>query len=141
MTVESRWDFYYTPADISERVEFTQDEDIIAYFTEGQCGALAYELHKLTGWTLALVSDSPVGSDDYCGHVFVINSDGQAVDIKGVRPIEEVRQEWYFCSYLHRFYSTGEFEFELDAWECSPAYNKDPEAKLWARTILNSLGW
>lgn len=120
-------------------MNFTDDEDVIAYFTEGQCPALAYELHALKGWTIAMVSDQPAGSDDYIAHVFVIDSDGMAVDIKGRRSIDEVKEEWYFAHHLHRFFSIQEFKVEMREWDCSPRFDRDPEAKLWASKIVELL--
>lgn len=139
--MQDRWNFYYSPVAVRDKITFTNDEDVISYFTEGQCGALAYELHKLTGWSLVAITDGPIDSLDYSGHVFVVNSDGLAVDIKGVRTIDEVKEDWYFCHYLHRFFSHGEFDSIMSTWDFRPAYSEDPEARLWARTILNLLDW
>jgi hypothetical protein len=118
---------------------FTDDEDIQSYFTEGQCPALAYELHKLTGWTLAMISSQPVGSPDYMAHVFVMDSDGMVIDIKGRRTLEDVKDEWYFCSYVHRFFTLKEFEYEMIGWELAVRHHKDPQAKYWARLIVEML--
>ena len=120
-------------------VTFTDDEEVISYFSEGQCGALAWELHKLTGWTLAMISSSPVGSPNYTGHVFVMDSEGMVIDIKGRRHLEEVQDEWYMCGYTHRFFTAKEFEYELNGWEMSPRFDRDREAKQWARRIMREL--
>jgi hypothetical protein len=120
-------------------MEFTDDEDVITYFTEGQCPALAYEIHKLTGWTIAMVSDYPAGSPWYMGHVFVIDSDGMAIDIKGKRSIEDVQNEWYFCGHLHRFWDMKEFEYEMLEWDLKPKFDRDKKAKLWAKEIVDLL--
>jgi hypothetical protein len=118
---------------------FTTDLDIIHYFSQSQCYALAYELHKLTGWSLVLISSEPAGSPDYSGHVFVVDSDGFAIDIKGKRTIEEVRSEWYFCTYTHRFFTLKEYIKEIQGWSSFVAYNKDREAKKWAKHIVKIL--
>lgn len=118
---------------------FTDDEDVISYFVNGQCHALAYELHKITGWTLALISDQPVGSPDYMGHIFNIDSDGMAIDIKGRREIEELKDEWHFCKHLHRFWDLKEFEYEMLEWDMRPRFDKDKEAKKWAKIIIDML--
>jgi hypothetical protein len=124
---------------MQESIVFTDDEDVIAYFTEGACPSLAYEIHKLTGWTIAMVSDCPAGSPDYMAHVFIINSDGMAIDIKGLRTIDEVKAEWHFCNHLHRFWSLKEFEYEMLDWDLSPKFDKDLKAKLWAYAIVKEL--
>jgi hypothetical protein len=125
---------------IGQPVEtFTDDEEIINYFSEGQCGALAYELHKLTGWTLAMVSSSPAGSPDYTGHLFVMDSEGMVIDIKGRRTLEAVQDEWYMCGYVHRFFTLKEFEYELIEWEMSPRFDRDSKARQWARHIYREL--
>lgn len=136
---KTRWSFYYNESIGQPEMNFTDDEDIISYFTEGQCPALAYELHKLRDWSLLMVSDHPVGSPDYLGHIFVVDSDGMAIDIKGRRTIAEVQEEWYFAKHLHRFFSMKEFEYEMLDWDCSPRFDSDPKAKLWAKKIVDML--
>ena len=100
---------------------------------------MAYEIFKLKPCTLALVSDEPVGTDDYFGHVFVIDSDAYAIDIKGRRTIDELRSEWPMMPLIHRFFDLAEFEHEMLCWENDTPYNKDPKAKLWARRIVDTL--
>jgi hypothetical protein len=121
----------------AERIIFTDDEDTIAYFTEGQCGALAYEIHKLTGFSLGLISSLPVGSEDYMGHLFVFNPDGLVIDIRGVRTLEDVKDEWYFCPYIYRFFSLKEFEYEMVDWQMGTRYDRDKNAQHWAKYIVN----
>lgn len=123
----------------SQEIVFTDDEDIIAYFTEGQCPALAYEVHMLTGWTIAMVSDQPVGSPDYLAHVFIINSEGMAIDIKGLRTLEDIKDEWSFCTYVHRFWDLKEFAYEMLEWDLRPRFDQDLKAKLWAVKIVDIL--
>ncbi len=124
-----------------ELVSFTDDEEVLHYFLEGQCHALAYELHKLTGWSLVLLSSSPVGSPDYMGHMFVMDSDAYVIDIRGRRQLQEVQEEWYFCSHLHRFFSLKEFEEEMLGWDYLTRFDKDKEAKFWAREIVDILSY
>lgn len=126
-------------ATADEVMDFEADESAIEYFTHGQCGALAYEIHQLTGWSLGLISDQPVGSPDYMGHLFVFDSDGLVVDIKGRRTLDEVRDEWYFCPYVHRFFSLKEFEYEMLEWDMKIRYDKDKLARRWARYIADIL--
>jgi hypothetical protein len=123
------------------QLTFTDDEDVIAYFTEGQCNALAYEIHLLTGWTLALISDLPARSEDYCGHVFIIDSDGLAVDIEGIENLATFREKdkWSWMPYIYRFFSLSEFQMEMGPWDNQIHYTRDKEAKKWARIIVDIL--
>lgn len=122
-----------------EILRFTDDEDVIDYFSLGQCPALAYEIHKLTDWTIAMLSDHPVGNPDYMAHIFIIDSSGFAIDIKGRRTLEEVKSEWYFCHNLHRFWNLKEFEYEMLEWDLDTRFDKDAEAKCWAKIIVDML--
>jgi hypothetical protein len=123
----------------SDEMIFTKDEDAIDYFTTGACPALAYEIHKLTGWTIAMLSSSPVKSPDYFAHVFVMDSEGMVIDITGRRKLEDVQNEWPICGYLHRFWDLKEFEEEMLGWELTTRFDRNKRAKLWARTIVDML--
>lgn len=120
-------------------LKFTEDESVIAYFTEGQCNALAYELHKLTRFTLAIISDYPVGQDDYGGHAFLIDSDAHAIDIRGRQPIDDFWKDWTYFSHIHRFHTLKEYEKEMSLWDNKIHYTKDREAKRWAKLIVDIL--
>lgn len=122
---------------VSTDIDFEADRETQAYFTEGQCHALAYEVHKLTGWTIAMLSDLPVGSPDYMGHIFNIDSDGMAIDIKGRRSLETLKEEWYFCQHVHRFFAVKDFEYEMLDWDMHPKFDKDKHAKEWAKYIVD----
>lgn len=122
-----------------EIIEFTDDEDVIHYFTRGQCPALAFELHKLTDWSIVMVSDRPAGSPDYFAHVFVMDSNAMAIDIKGRRTFEDLKEEWYFCDYTHRFFSLKEFEYEMLDWDLATRFDRDKKAKYWAKYIVDIL--
>jgi len=122
-----------------DTLTFTDDEDVIAYFTEGQCPALAYEIHKLTGWTIAMISDNPAGSPDYMAHVFVMDSDAMAIDIRGRRSLDVMKDEWYFCAHVHRFFDLKEFEYEMRDWDLRPQFDRDRHAQLWAKQIVDML--
>jgi hypothetical protein len=122
-----------------EALSFEADEDTVDYFTLGACPNLAYEIHKLTGWTIALFSSSPAGSPEYLGHVFTIDSNGMAVDITGRRTIQNLQDQWWFANYLHRFWNLKEFEHEMLDWELSKRIGKDPRAKEWAHKIVEHL--
>lgn len=135
----NRWDFYYSAPKEQAPVFFDVDSDIVSYFTEGQCMALGYELHLLTEWSIVMVSDAPAGSPDYLGHVFVVDSEGMAIDIKGRRPLAELQQDWWFCKYITRFLTLEDFRKEMSEWDCQPPYYADPLAKEWAQKILEFL--
>jgi hypothetical protein len=122
----------------SEEVEFVQDQDIIDYFTLGKCNALAWEIHKLTGWSLAIVSDLPIKNGDYGGHAFVFDSDAMAVDIMGRRHLDKLLDYWNFCPYITRFHTTKDYEKEMRInWDGD--YTKDRKAKYWAKIIVEML--
>ena len=133
------WSYYWKDSTGQPEMTFTDNEEIISYFWEGQCPALAWELHKLTDWTIGMLSSSPVGSPDYSAHVFVFDSDGLAIDIKGRRSLETLKDEWYFASHLHRFWDDKEFEYEMLEWDMSPRFDRDKQAKLWAKNIVDLL--
>lgn len=118
---------------------FDIPEDVQNYFLEGQCPALAWELHKLTNWTIAMLSSNPVGSPDYLGHIFVIDSEGMAIDIKGRRALEVVKDDWYFAGHLYRFWNIKEFEYEMQGWYMTTRFDRDKKAKMWASHIVNLL--
>lgn len=135
------WSSYWKSSTGQPEMSFTDDEEVITYFTEGACNALAWELHKLTGWSLAILSDRPIKDGNYGGHAFIINSEGLAIDIKGVRTLEDIRDDWYFCGYLTRFFTADDYAKEMSKhWDShGPHYTKDREAKLWAKKILDML--
>ncbi len=120
-------------------MSFTGDVQVIKYFTQGQCYALAYELHKLTEWSIVLISDLPVDNLDYMGHIFVMDSNAYAIDIKGKRTLDDMKADWSFCPYIHRFFDVKEFEEEMLEWKVKIPFNKDKKAKWWARYIVDML--
>lgn len=126
-------------ATTDEVIDFGADEETIAYFTQSQCHALAYEIHKLQGWTIGLISDQPAGSPDYMGHLFVFDSDAMVIDIKGRRSLDDLKDEWYFCPHIHRFFSLAEFKSEMRDWDMHPRYDRDKHAKEWAKYIVDIL--
>ncbi len=120
-------------------ISFGADQDTIEYFTLGQCNALAYELHKLTDWSLVIISDAPVGQEDYGGHAFVMDSDANAVDIRGRQDLDTFWKDWTFFSHTHRFINLKEYEQEMILWENKIHYQRDRRAKQWARLIVDML--
>ncbi len=116
---------------------FDFEEDVQEYFLSGQCPALAYELHKLTGWSIGMLSNYPVGSPDYLAHIFVFDSEGNAIDIKGRRSLNEIQDEWSFCGYTHRFWDLKEFEYEMLGWFLDTKFDKDSKAKQYAKKIVD----
>lgn len=119
---------------------FTESNYTVKYFTQGQCHALAWEVHKLTKWDLAIISDGLVGSPDYAGHAFIINKAGMAVDIRGVQTVEDFRKDWPTLEYFYRFRSPKEYKKEMELWEGAIAFNKDAYAKQWAKYIVELVG-
>lgn len=73
------------------------------YYTRGACPYLAIALHERTGWPLAIMTDADSEPESWGGlkkypmiaHVFVITPSGLALDIRGERPIERLKEEWY----------------------------------------------
>jgi hypothetical protein len=72
------------------------------------------------------------------GHVFVIDSNGMAIDIEGRRPLDKLLAAWGFA-YLHRFWSLKEFEYEMLEWDLVTKLNRNPRAKEWAHKIMDIL--
>ncbi len=121
-----------------EGITFTEDEDIIFYFVEGQCNALAWEIHKLTGFSLGIYTDSPLGSD-YSAHAYAYTSDGLILDIRGIQTFDKFKLDWPWLHLTHRFSSSKEFEKEMTTWNNVTHYTKDRRAKEWAKRIVAQL--
>ena len=77
-------DFPVTPGVIDEAAEEA--------FMSGQCHALAYEVHKRTGWEIAGLLD--VEKDVF--HLFNITPEGKAVDIMGSVDHKEYHTQEHF---------------------------------------------
>lgn len=118
-------------------VDFGADASTIDYFTNGFCNALAWEIHRLKGYSLAMVSDLPAGSDDYFAHVFVVDSEAYAIDITGRIPVAEMRANWSGLPYYTTFFSDAEFNREMILWYNQ--YNRNKKAKYWAKLIVDIL--
>jgi hypothetical protein len=58
-------------------------------FTKGACGFLAYELHKRTGFPLAVLTDDP-DAKGWSGHVAVRIGDDAYLDISGVSSLDSL---------------------------------------------------
>lgn len=77
--------------------------EIEKYYTSEACPYLAIALHERTGWPLAMLWDAGEEPQSYGGrktyptiaHVFVLTPEGSALDIRGERPIERLKEEWY----------------------------------------------
>lgn len=75
----------------------------IEYYMSGACPYFAIAAHKLTGWPLAMLIDEGREYESFGGrkkfpliaHVFVETPDGQVFDIKGMRPIQQLKSEFY----------------------------------------------
>lgn len=66
------------------------DEDRYC-FEYGDCHTLALALHGMTGWQLAALGVE----DEACGgHVFIVLPTGEALDIRGVRPVGDLLAQY-----------------------------------------------
>lgn len=132
------WD-YFPDEELVHAKAFTDDIEVIKYFTLKQCNALAWELYKLRQdkkYQLAMLSDDKAGSKDYMGHVFVIDANQDvAIDINGVVTLDEMFEAWPRLGYFHVFRSPAAFRKEMQDWINTPHYARDPEAKYWAKFI------
>lgn len=124
---------------VDDEVWFTSDPHTIRYFTQGQCNALAWEIHKLTGWQLGLLSDEPAGNPDYAGHLFVLDNNGLAIDIRGRMHMKDFKEFWPMLPYVHIFESSEAFELEMMLWENDIHYTADEDAREWAFHIVDIL--
>lgn len=99
------------------------DQDAINWFRHGNCAALAWELHVLTGFPLVAVE---VVGPDTVGtrwmHAGVEMPDGRVLDIFGVRDVEEVVTFW-------QAYSTS----ELQATRLDPT---DPAERMYFNDLV-----
>jgi len=125
---------------VAEEVAFTSDSEVIKYFTQGQCNALAFELWKLTDWNLGLVSDEPAGNPDYSGHIFVIDQNAMVIDIRGRKTMDNFRKKWPFLPHFYLFRDIESFELEMMLWENDIHYTRDRYARRWAKYIVDILG-
>lgn len=123
----------------TDEVWFTDDPYVIKYFTQGQCNALAWEIHKLTGWQLGLLSDEPAGNPDYAGHLFVVDPTAMIVDIRGRMHLNNFKSFWSYLPYIHLFETVESFELEMLLWENETHYTSDKLAREWAIYIVDIL--
>lgn len=124
---------------VDDEVWFTDDPHTIRYFTQGQCNALAWEIYKLTGWQIGMLSDEPAGNPDYAGHLFVVDHNGFAVDIRGRMSMENFRDFWPTLWHVHMFEKIEDFELEMMLWENDIHYTMDADARDWAFYIVDIL--
>jgi hypothetical protein len=86
----------------------------IDLYTTGSCHVLALAIHEITGWKMLVILDDgephwidPDDEDNYIAsvcHVFCIDDNEMAWDIRGRRPLADVQNEME--SWLHiQFYS------------------------------------
>lgn len=79
------------------------DEDDIDQYTTGECHVLAVSLHRRFGWPLLLVldhgepywadPDDPDNTIPSVCHVYALDPQGRAWDVRGVRPAGNVRED------------------------------------------------
>jgi len=121
-----------------EGLRFTEDEEIIQYFTRGQCNALAYELNRLKGYSLGICSSSAGGEDDFGAHAFCYTSDGLVIDIRGVQHFADFRMDWLYFPFVTR-YTLSDYHKEMRFWKNDTHYTQDRFARKWAKIIVDIL--
>lgn len=75
----------------------------IEYYMSGACPYFAIASHKLTGWPLGMLIDEGREYESFGGrerypliaHVFVFTPDGQILDARGMRPIQQMKDEFH----------------------------------------------
>jgi len=86
-------DGLFEPRGIS-RFYFLSDEDHEA-FTQGDCGLLAEELHRRTGYPVVAVGTRGGGLDGTTWeHIAVRAPDGRLLDVTGIQPEAETGLAW-----------------------------------------------
>lgn len=73
------------------------------YYMAGACPFFALAAHRVTGWPLAILADEAANWESFgaekeyplIAHVFVVSPDGLALDVKGLRPIEDVKSDFH----------------------------------------------
>jgi hypothetical protein len=78
-------------------------DDDIEQYTSGECHVFAVALHRMLGWQMCAVLDygepyweDPVDPDNFIPavcHIFVVDPDGHAWDVMGIRKREDIRDE------------------------------------------------
>ncbi len=75
----------------------------VEYYMSGACPHFAIAAHKLTGWPLAMLIDEGRLYQSFgarkkyplIAHVFVFTPDNQILDIKGMRPLQQLKAEFH----------------------------------------------
>lgn len=109
------------------------EEDVRVY-TSGDSHALAVALHRRFGWSLVVVTDSrdpvwvdpedPANSIPSVVHVYALDGNGDAWDIRGKRPRMAIRDEMY------EFFNVQDFEEE----ECADEEDLSFYVGVWSDT-------
>lgn len=130
-------------------------------YTTGCCHVLAIAIHELTGWEMLVILDDgephwidPDDDANYIAsacHVFCVDDEGMAWDIRGRRPLAEVKDEmenWlHIQSYsedtlksaaeLIEIYVDDECDLEVDRPLASYSASKLEDAKVIAQRLLD----
>jgi len=77
--------------------------DDVEYYMRGACPYFALAVQKLTGWPIAMLTDEAAQWESFGGrknypliaHIFSVTPDGMAFDVKGVRPIQALKNEFH----------------------------------------------
>lgn len=90
------------PSDMAlQRSSATHDD--VDFYREGMCHVFAIALHRRFGWYLHVVLDQdehywedPADADNFIpttAHVYAVDEELNAWDVRGVRPLSEVKKE------------------------------------------------
>lgn len=104
----------------------------VKHFTQGQCHALALEMHWRTGYDLwAVMTDTyeDVEIDGGFGHVLVRSPDGTFYDITGRLSEDDLRSAWAERSFPHLYPIDEDW---LAVWD-APIFE---EAEVWAKRLI-----
>jgi hypothetical protein len=109
----------------------TASEDEIFAYTQGLCHVFALALHRTTGWPMMAVLDQDnrwwadeEDEDNFIPsvvHVFCLDGEGNAWDIRGRRPLHTVREEMEGWTRIREYdsdeiFSQAELTYYCGCW-------------------------
>lgn len=118
--------------------------DWVEHFTMGQCHSLALSIHYMTKWPIVILCDQTeqwyYDDKGCCCHAIISHPSGLVLDITGLRPFEDVWQEWRDEWDLNYWFTALPEAF--DVWETPLMDVSDPVAeRIIAHTNRNPEGW